>query len=127
MNSFFEGAPVISAYSRAQALEDGVLIDVTETAKEAGFVYPVALTADLWADINDIPPSKQGFEDVAGRLWDVLWMAVRAIKQNQEEGDCLLYQLVLHVGRQSTYTVKLMCGPGDEAEPVITLMRPDED
>jgi len=127
MSNFFEGAPIIFAYSRQQAIEDGVLVDVTETAREAGFVYPVALTADLWADINAIPPSKQGFEDVAGRLWDLLYMAVRAIKQSRESGTCLLYRLILHVGKRSDYTVKLVCGPGDDAEPVITLMRPDED
>ena len=28
--------PVISSYSRKQAIEDGVLVDVTETAREAG-------------------------------------------------------------------------------------------
>ena len=65
MNCIFEGAPVISAYSRVQAIADDVLINVTETAKEAGFIYPVAVTAELWGDIEDIPPSKQGFEDVA--------------------------------------------------------------
>ena len=35
--------PVIYAYTRAQAIEDGVLADVTETAKEAGFKLPVAV------------------------------------------------------------------------------------
>src|SRR5262249_4146387 len=33
---------------RADALRDGVLIDVTPTAREAGFRYPVALTAATW-------------------------------------------------------------------------------
>lgn len=127
MSSLFEGVPIISVYSRAQAIEDGILIDVTQTAREAGFVYPVAVTCDLWADIQDIPPSKQGFQDVAGRLWDVLYMARRAIQQSQEEGTFLLYRLIMHVERRSTYTVKLVCGPGDEGEPVITLMQPDED
>jgi len=36
--------PVIDAYSRAQAIEDGVLVDVSATAREAGLRYPVALT-----------------------------------------------------------------------------------
>src|SRR6185437_8267129 len=35
---------VIYSYTRAQAIADGVLVDVSETAKEAGFKYPVALT-----------------------------------------------------------------------------------
>ena len=41
---------VIYAYTRAEAIADGVLIDVTETAKEVGFRLPVALTAAAWAD-----------------------------------------------------------------------------
>jgi hypothetical protein len=36
---------LIHAYSRSQAIEDGVLIDATATAREAGIRYPVALTA----------------------------------------------------------------------------------
>ena len=38
-------APVISAYTRAQAIEDGILVDVSETAREAGFKIPVASRA----------------------------------------------------------------------------------
>jgi hypothetical protein len=37
--------PVIFRYSRRQALEYGVLVDVTETAKEAYIKSPMALTA----------------------------------------------------------------------------------
>jgi len=38
---------VIYSYTRAQAIEDGMFVDVTETAKEAGFKYPVAITRNL--------------------------------------------------------------------------------
>ena len=41
---------VISTYSRAQAIEDGVLIDAGSMASEAGFKWPVALTSAVWAD-----------------------------------------------------------------------------
>ena len=36
---------VISVYTRAQALADGVLIDAGPMAREAGFRWPVAITA----------------------------------------------------------------------------------
>lgn len=39
---------LIDVYTRAEAIEDGVLVDVTETAKEAGIVYPTAVTQGLW-------------------------------------------------------------------------------
>lgn len=48
----------IHVYTRAEAIEDGALVDVTGTAEEAGIVHPVALTAALWHDVNDIPGSR---------------------------------------------------------------------
>ncbi len=115
---------VLHGYTCAQVLEDGASIDVTETAREAGFRVPVAATAALWTDIGAIPPSKRGIQDVAGRLWDVLWMARLAARQGGSEA---VYRLTMHVGRTSHYQVKLVSGPGDHGEHVLTLMRPDED
>jgi hypothetical protein len=126
--TLFESADVVFVYTRAQAIADGVLVDVTKTAQEAGFVYPVAVTEALWRDIETIPP---GFEqeDVLGRLWDVLIVGWAAIQGSSTDGDTLIYPVTLHVlGEEiSDYPVKLVCGPGDNAEPVITLMKPGED
>ena len=47
--------PVIYSYTRAQALADGVLVDVTETGKEVGFKLPVAITEALQ---NRLTPTK---------------------------------------------------------------------
>lgn len=44
----FEKADYIHRYSRADALRDGVLIDVSAVAREAGIRYPVALTRAVW-------------------------------------------------------------------------------
>ena len=41
----FEEADLIHSYTRADALRDGFLIDVTATAAEAGICWPVALLA----------------------------------------------------------------------------------
>jgi len=46
----FEDADLIHSYTRAEALADGTLIDVSETAREAGFRVPVALTRAAWFD-----------------------------------------------------------------------------
>ncbi len=40
---------VISSYSRAQAIEDGVLVDISGLAREAGFRYPVAVSRGVFA------------------------------------------------------------------------------
>lgn len=45
-NSLF--GEVVYAYTRANALTDGELIDVFESAKMSGFRLPVAVTRNVW-------------------------------------------------------------------------------
>ena len=131
---FWDDAEIIYAYTRAQAIEDGVLVDVSKTAKEAGFVYPVAMTSAAWADCvewSDEDTKRQVPQDEFGRLWDVLWMAKIAVKQGNG-GTQLLYPLHRvprggNVQKPRLIHLKLVCGPGDTPEPVITIMLPDED
>ena len=126
---------VISTYTRAQALEDGVLIDPGAMAAEAGFRWPVAITADAWipfiAWTTDVS-AKQIHQDQAGRLWDVLFMASHAVRTSQESGDRILFQLfrVPRDGRSTEaelVTLRMIVGPGDSGEPVITILQPHED
>ena len=42
----FETDDIIYLYGRQQAIEDGVLIDVSKTAREAGFCWPTAVISD---------------------------------------------------------------------------------
>lgn len=73
---------VVFSYSRRQAIADGVLHDVSVVAQEAGFRYPVALTAAAWADCVAWQARGDGSgQSEAGRLWDVLTMARLAVKR----------------------------------------------
>jgi len=131
--SFF--GEVISTYTRAQAIEDGVLIDTGSMAQEAGFKWPVAVTSAAWADCiawTEDDSDKQVYQDQSGRLWDVLFMASHAIRQGSGSGDRLLFKL--YRVRRDGYskeailaTLKLIVGPGDQGEPVITILLPHED
>src|SRR5262249_1653635 len=69
----FDDAEVLHAYTRADAIRDGVLIDVSAAARDAGFTYPVALTAAAWSRCVEVPPGVV-CQDEADRLWDVLTM-----------------------------------------------------
>lgn len=125
---------VIYRYTRAQAIEDGVLVDVSETAREAGFRWPVAMTSAAWADCvawSEEDNHRQVYQDESGRLWDVLWMAFVAIR-SAPGGTQLEYQLyrVPRDGKSveaRLTSLKLLCGPGDAGEPVVTIMLPGED
>ena len=131
--SFF--GDVISTYTRAQAIEDGVLIDAGNIAQEAGFQWPVAVTSAAWADCvawSEDDSDKQVHQDESGRLWDVLFMASHAVRTRSGSGDQLLFQLyrVPRDGRSTQAeltTLKLIVGLGDQGEPVITVLLPDED
>ena len=131
--SFF--GDIISTYTRAQAIEDGVLIDISLTAKEAGFEWPVAITAGAWADCvawSDTDSQAQVYQDQSGRLWDVIFMAFQAISLSRETGDRLLFRLYRvprdgHSTDAELTTLKLIVGPGDSGEPVITILLANED
>jgi len=131
--SFFGN--VISTYTRTQAIEDGVLIDAGAMAKEAGFKWPVALTSAVWGDCvawTEDDSRQQIYQDESGRCWDVLYMASHAIRTSKESGDRLLFQLyrVPRNGQSmeaELITLRLIVGPGDAGEPVITILQPHED
>lgn len=125
----FGGFDLIHSYTRQQAIEDGVLVDVTATAREAGFRYPVALTATVFGAFVEVPPGVSG-QDAAGRLWDLLWMLRHAIRGSSGGGPELRFPLHLQntdSAPPQLVTLKSVCGPGDDGEPVITIMLPDED
>ena len=132
---------VIYAYTREMALDDGYLVDVTEAARETGFRYPVALTRAAWENCvewmaADIARKQNGTcQDERGRLHDVLWMAFLAVRRARVEcrSDTVIYFELYRVPREGRGVkprrtmLKAVCGPGDNAEQVITIMLPGED
>ena len=126
---------IIYSYTRKDAIVDGVLIDVTETASETGIILPTALTDTVWENCVEWDKAdadrKQIHQDMDGRLWDVLYMAYHAIRNNPTQ-SVLRYELYrvprCGTGRKAREIVlKIMCGPGDQGEPVLTIMMPEED
>lgn len=116
-NDFF--GPVISRYTRAQAIEDGVLVDVTEIAR-GYFKYPVAMTVEAFTEVFG---SQSGTidEGVAHDLFSVMVVRARSICDKDGRID--------FVFRVRGRVVKLysVCGPGDGGEPVLTIMQPGQD
>ncbi|WP_430648117.1 DUF6573 family protein [Agromyces sp. GXS1127] len=131
---FWANAEVIHAYSRAQALVDCVLVDATGTASQAGYRVPVALTRGAWAAAVEWSRD-DGLQDEAGRLWDVLWMGLHAAKRasGQNRVDFHVYVVpndddgASGYGRACVVHLALHISPGDDGEPVMTIMLPDED
>lgn len=128
--------PVIHSYSRAEAIDDGVLVEVPEIAsRAAGFKVPTAMTATAWG-------STVGFgTDLAELLMKataVLAAAMMEYRQSEHRarmglaepvGDRLAfaYDAEREDGGVDVVQLVMVIGPGDEGEPVGTVMLPGED
>ncbi len=119
---------LIHAYSRREAIADGVLVDVSETAREAGFRFPVALTHAAWATCVSVPDSLP-CQDEAGRLWDLLTMLRHACRSAPRETSQLFFDVLVLNDECGPTPVRLksVCGPGDDLAPCLTVMLPEED
>lgn len=123
-------AEFIYTYTRAQALADGVQVEVTKAAKEAGIKFPVFLTRGVFDAYVAVPEGVSG-QDEAGRLWDVVWMLRFAILRSPDRCDRLPVALYVRNDNTRAKLVKLIatCGALDinDPQPAITVMLPDED
>lgn len=120
--------PIISAYTRAQAIADGVLIDVSEMAREAGIKYPTTITSTAWAAYVRVPKGVTG-QDEKGRLWDILNMYCFAVKTSKKRECVLRFEVLVRNDntKPKSVTLKAIVGPGDTSAPVVTIMLPEED
>jgi hypothetical protein len=125
MEEFF--GEVISSYSRAQAIDDGVLVDLSGLFPSDTRLYkwPVACTAAVWSLIEKVCLQRGTGEliNLGAWVWDLCWMSINAktkvLSPSEHLFECSIGSKV--------HTLKAICGPGDHGEPVITFMLPDED
>jgi hypothetical protein len=121
---------VIYAYTRAQAVADGVQVEVTKTAQEAGIKFPMFLTRAVFDAYVAVPPDVTG-QDEAGRLWDVVWMTRFGIIRARPGCDRIPVAFYVRNDNRAARLVKLIATCGaldiDDPQPAITVMMPDED
>ena len=120
---------LIHSYTRQNAIDDGFFVDVTEVAREAGFRLPTAVTGALYHTLEIVPEGNVSSLD--RRLRNLLrkgWFAIRNSKDEASSELIYDFLIVMEAGREpELLKVKLVVGPGDEGEPVITIMLPHED
>ena len=151
-DNFWSDADILDIYTRRQAIEDGVLVQLSgpgyqgdpwipAMVAEAGFRYPVAMTttafcryvSPLEGDDEKLAPC----QDIKGRLWDVLWMLKLAIRRGLG-GEIVRFCLRVVPNVPADYAkpnppkpkpvqLKCVCGPDDDGSPCLTIMLPEED
>lgn len=128
-NDLFAECNLIFEYTRAQAIADGTLIDLTSgfPSDTRLFKWCIACTSTVWNLIESAANS----EDVEPGLyvWDTVFCAHIAIKSMSNTGKPeLFFKVMLPLTENGTeHKLKLVCGPGDDGAPVLTIMLPEED
>lgn len=127
---------IIHTYTRAEALADGVLVEVpAKLAAEAGLRLPVACTQAVWEDCvawTAADTARTGApQDETGRLWDLLTVtraaAARAGHTDRTEVVLARVPRDARSPQPQPATLRVVIGPGDDGEPVLTLLFPGED
>ncbi|HGO6074588.1 TPA: DUF6573 family protein [Burkholderia cepacia] len=120
----FDGRHAVSKYKRAQALEDGVLVEVPlEIAELSAFKWPIALTAGAWAACVDWPADDKT-DNEPDRVFEVLkdaWMAVRRMDRASASAHFSTTRRIPRQALPSDVPLTVYVGPGDDGEPVITI------
>lgn len=124
----FSDADVIFSYFRKQAIDDGVLFDVTAAASKAGFNYPTAITAAVRSECT----AAAGHSQEQYLLEVLLQTAVNAAQREQARrqaenlGPTDRWSFRVEVNR-SPQALWAVVGPGDTEAPVVTVMMEGED
>lgn len=123
-------ADIISTYTRAQAIEDGILVDLMQNELEdicrQHFKYPIACTVAVFEIMQKAVENSRYCNDYAGILHDMLWMS-HSMGRQVDEQTRIFRVIIQRAGRQQYYDLKIVCHPGDQGEPVLTIMLPGED
>lgn len=122
----------IHVYTRAQAIEDGELVNLSDPASETAsvcrqhFKHPIACTRAVFETMRKAVENPRYCNDYAGILHDMLYMS--KVLGRQLDPSTVIFRVIIQgAGRSNYHDFKLIVGPGDQAEPVITIMLPGED
>ena len=134
-DNLFSEADIVFRYSRRQAMRDGVLADCSnadfgDLCQQLGIRVNVAMTSGAWeATIGGLDEPLPPGQTIEGRLWDVLYAFRYALSASGMESDRVYFKVSVQSGDKQRKTVSLwaLIGPGDEGEPVITIMLEGED
>lgn len=120
---------IIFKYTRAQALEDCVLIDISALAAERGFRVPVAVTSELYHEY--LVPSEEAKDlgqTLDGRIYDMLTIFFFEIRKDSHRNPMKIRVSFL-MGEKDVQSPILKCviDGGDDGKPVITIMLKNQD
>jgi hypothetical protein len=112
----------IFTYTRQQAIEDGIFIDVTEVANQLGFRIPIALTTDLFHTYiqkeNDVETQKC--------LARFLTNLYSEIKHSKEKGNLLCAKIYFDDKTPTDVWAVVEAQSPDDPSPAMNVLLPED-
>lgn len=138
MSDFFDNNPeqtaVDPAYtgSRAEAIAEGTIIDVSDLGRQVGFKWPVAITKAVWEDSvswSDEDSEKQVPQNQKSRLFSVVGACADYVRTRGPKADRMRFRInrIPRDGVSRGAQLRLLqvvAHPGDDGEPVLTIRIP---
>ena len=138
MSDFFDNNPeqmgVDPAYtgSRAQAIAEGTIIDVSDLGRQVGFKWPVAMTKAVWEDSvawSDEDNEQQVPQNQKSRLFSVVGACADYVRTRGPKADRMRFRInrIPRDGESRGAQQRLLqvvAHPGDDGEPVLTIRIP---
>ncbi len=124
----------------AKLAKPAIWSSLARALRRSGLKVPVAITRTAWAKVIETGGTWEregdgerlklrGGQSLTGRLWDLLCM-LRSVISKGTESDRVHFEVLVDVlgnGRHEPVKLWALCGPGDDARPVITIMLEGED
>ncbi len=100
----FNDFHVIDSYSQQQAVEDGILANLSELfpieIKECGINIPLFCTSSVFENyIKLTPTAERALNDEKGRAWDLIFMSKQALKAAAKTGNKYYFKFYCVVKR----------------------------
>ena len=132
---------IMYSYTRAQAIEDGEQVCLSEKFPEdcALYKYPVYCTRRVWDVIESAVKNPEAGNDFSGVIWDLCYMSAKAPGRKEIYGGAGVEFTVIitgsdvppdfYEGECPCYQLHSICGALDmeDPRPAITIQFPDED
>jgi hypothetical protein len=123
--------PILFAYTRRQAIEDGVLVDLTQPGfrrllRICGIQIHTAVTATAFAAVLGCPVDKEHADQVIGRTL-VMLASFCKVAIRQRDVSAVQFKVPPEGASGQAIAMWASVGPGDQGEPVLTLMLEGED
>ena len=119
------GGELIYSYTRQNAIDDGIFVDVTEVANPNGFKIPVAVTTNLFHSYVNKEELEEEANDIRLNVFlFTVWSAIS--KHRDKDKDSLLCLTIKHDDKPLKVWVAIEAQSPTDPSPAINILLPED-